>query len=354
MTITIDESVRNIPYYPKAAMYGLEDGWVRLASNENPYPPSPEVISSILDTLHHMNRYPGGEFELKSAIAEHYGFSADEVILGDGSDELIEVVLRAMKLGSRNGVIVSEPSFPFYAIAAAIYGYEVHKVPLVDMKVDLTTIKAAINEGTRVIFLNNPLNPAGTIFEDESFRLFLKDLPSEILVVVDEAYAEFAESSRFPDTFTFVHDHPVLVLRTFSKAYALAGLRIGYGIGEASLVSFLERTKQPFSVNTFALMGAKAAIADKAYLAKVLANNRKGKEFYYGALKELSLGFVPTEANFIMMEIGGQAEAIVKRLFDEKILVRWMGAYALPNYIRVSIGRPDENVRFMDSLRRML
>jgi histidinol-phosphate aminotransferase len=354
MTITIDESIKKIPYYPKAAMYGLEDGWVRLASNENPYPPSPDAFSCILDSLHHMNRYPGGEFELKTAIAERYGFSPNEVILGDGSDELIEVVLRAMKAEDRNGVIVSEPSFPFYAIAAAIYGYQVRKVPLKDMKVDLTTIRAAITSRTRVIFLNNPLNPTGTIFEDEPFRLFMKDLPPEILVVVDEAYAEFAESARFPDTFSYLRNHPVLVLRTFSKAYALAGLRIGYGIGEASLISFLERTKQPFSVNTFALLGAQAAFADKTYLEKVLMNNRKGKEFYHGVMKELSLDFVPTEANFIMMKIGEQAEAIVKRLFDEKILVRWMGAYGLPHYIRVSIGRPDENVRFVDSLKRML
>ncbi len=354
MNITIDERITKIPYYPKAAMYGLEDGWIRLASNENPFPPSPEALTCILDSLHHANRYPGGEFELKSAIGQRYGFSAEEVSLGDGSDELIEMVLRAVKHEGKNGVIVSEPSFPFYTIAAAIYGYETVKVPLTDMKVNLAAIKTAINERTRVVFLNNPLNPTGTFFDVESFHMFLKDLPPEILVVVDEAYAEFAESPEFPRTIPFINDYPVLVLRTFSKAYALAGLRIGYGLGEASLISFLERTKQPFSVNTFALMAAKAAFADEAYLAKVLANNRKGKEFYYKTLQEVSLAFVPTEANFIMIEIGEHAETVVKKLFEEKILVRWMGAYTLPRYIRVSIGRPEENARFMDALRRML
>ncbi|MBA4417886.1 MAG: histidinol-phosphate transaminase [Syntrophus sp. (in: bacteria)] len=354
MTLSIHDSIKKIPHYPMAAMYGLEEGWIRLASNENPFPPSPDVFSRILDVLHHMNRYPGGEQELKNAVANHYGVKADQVLFGDGSDELIELVLKAMKHDSRKDVIVSDPSFPFYTIAAAIYGYAVRKVPLIDMKVDLNTIKAAIDEETRVIFLNNPLNPTGTIFEENEFSLFLKDLPPDILIVVDEAYAEFAENKAFPDTFKYVNDHPVLVLRTFSKAYSLAGLRIGYGVGEASLISFLERTKQPFSVNICALTGAEAALADRTYLAKVLNNNRKGKEFYYGALKELSLGFVPTEANFIMMEIGEQAEAIVKRLFDEKILVRWMGAYKLPDYIRVSVGRPEENVQCMDALKRIL
>ncbi len=354
MSLTIDESVKKIPYYPRAMMYGLEEGWVRLASNENPYPPSAKVLSSIMDVLLDMNRYPGGEGDLKDAIADLYGIKSDQIVLGDGSDELIEMILRAMKLEGRNEVIVAEPSFPFYTIAAAIYGYEVRKVPIVDMKVDLASIKNAIDERTRVVFLNNPLNPTGTFFNDESFRSFLADLPSDVLLVVDEAYAEFAEDKRFPDTFPWVNSHPVIVLRTFSKAYALAGLRIGYGVAEASLISYLDRAKQPFSVNVLALTGARAAVADRPYLARILENNRKGKEFLYAGLKRLSLEYVPTEANFILFRLGEQAEAAVKRLFEEKILVRWMGAYKLPEYIRVSVGTPDENTRFIEALGRIV
>lgn len=354
MNLTIDEAVKNIPYYPKAMMYGIEEGWTRLASNENPFPPSEKVLSHIMDALFDMNRYPGGEWDLKSAIGDHYGVNADQVVLGDGSDELIEMILRALKHDGRNGVVVSDPAFPFYGIASAIYGYEVRKIPIADMKVDLAAMRDAIDDTTRVIFLNNPLNPTGTIFDEEAFHLFIHDLPGDVLVVLDEAYAEFAESAKFPHTSAYVNDHPLVMLRTFSKAYALAGLRVGYGIGEASLMSYLERARQPFSVNVLALIGAKAALADRDYLGRVLKNNRKGKEYIYAALKRLSLDFVPTEANFILFKCGDQAEDAVKRLFEEKILVRWMGAYKLPEYIRVSVGKSDENERFIEALSRMI
>jgi histidinol-phosphate aminotransferase len=354
MKLSIDKNIQDIPFYPKAAKYGLDDGWAKLASNENPFPPSPKALSAVLDAMLSVNRYPGSDVELRTAISEKYEVKPDNIVLGDGSDELIEVVLRAMKHRERNGVIISEPSFAFYAIASKIYGYEVVKVPVVDMKVNLDTLISVIDDRTRVIFLNNPLNPTGTIFEDEAFRAFLEAVPSDILVVVDEAYGEFAESRTFPDSIKQINEFPVLTLRTFSKAYALAGLRIGYGIGEESLISYLERTKQPFSVNTAALVGAREALLDEEYLEKVLNNNRKGKKFLYDAFKKLSLEHVPTEANFILFKIGKEAELLCKKLFEEKILVRWMGAYGLPEYVRVSVGRTEENRRFVEALARML
>jgi len=354
MKLSVQDNIKEIPYYPKAMMYGLEDGWVRLSSNENPYPPSPEVFSQIMDGLFYVNRYPGNEAELKAAIGKHYNVKPEKVLIGNGSNELIEMSLKAMKYGKRNKVIISDPSFAFYAIASKIYGYESVKVPLVNMKVELGAVKDLIDGNTRVIFLNNPNNPTGTIFEDKEFKAFLKDLPPDILVVVDEAYAEFVESKTFPDSFSYIDDYPVVILRTFSKAYGLAGLRIGYGVGEESIISFLERTKQPFSVNMMAIIAAKAALMDQKYLKKVLNNNRKGKRFLYTTLKSLSIQFIPTEANYIRMRIGPQAESITKRLFDEKILVRWMGAYNLSEYIRVGIGTMDENKLFVEALKRIL
>jgi histidinol-phosphate aminotransferase len=354
MKLSVQDNIKEIPYYPKAMMYGLEDGWVRLSSNENPYPPSPEVFSQIMDGLFYVNRYPGNEAELKAAIGKHYNVKPEKVLIGNGSNELIEMSLKAMKYGKRNKVIISDPSFAFYAIASKIYGYESVKVPLVNMKVELGAVKDLIDGNTRVIFLNNPNNPTGTIFEDKEFEAFLKDLPPDILVVVDEAYAEFVESKTFPDSFSYIDDYPVVILRTFSKAYGLAGLRIGYGVGEESIISFLERTKQPFSVNMMAIIAAKAALTDQKYLKKVLNNNRKGKRFLYTALKSLSIQFIPAEANYILMRIGPQAESITKRLFDEKILVRWMGAYNLSEYIRVGIGTMDENKLFAEALKRIL
>jgi histidinol-phosphate aminotransferase len=354
MKLTIHEDIKKIPYYPKAMMYGYDEGWVRLSSNENPFPPSPKVFSSILDALFFTNRYPGGELELKSAIAKKLGTRTEEVLIGNGSNELIEMTLKAMKHEKKNKVIISDPSFAFYAIAAQVYGYEVCKVPLVDMHVDLSLISKQIDKATRVIFLNNPLNPTGTIFWQEHFEDFLKTVPPEVLIVADEAYAEFVESAKFPHTIKNIAERPVLVLRTFSKAYGLAGLRIGYGIGEGSLVSFLERTKQPFSVNMMALIAAQAALSDGVYLKKVLRNNKNGKLYFNKALKGLSVEFIPSEANFILVKLGKDAEAITKRLFEEKVLVRWMGAYGLPDFIRVSVGRMDENKRFIEALRRVI
>jgi len=354
MKLSIDKNIQEIPFYPRAMKYGLDDAWARLASNENPFPPSQKALSVMLEAMASVNRYPGNAFELKTAIADKYKVKPDQVVLGDGSDELIELALKAMKHQVKNNVIISEPSFAFYAIASKIYGYETRRVPVTNMKVSLDHIKEAIDDKTRVIFLNNPLNPTGTIFEDDVFRNFLRILPPDVLVVVDEAYAEFSESSAFPDAFQYINDYPVLILRTFSKAYALAGLRVGYGIGETSLVSFLERTQQPFSVNTIALAGAKAAIEDVAYLEKVLANNREGKQFIYNAFKKLSIEYVLTEANFILFKYEKNAEALIKRLFEEKILARWMNPYGLPDYIRISIGTMEENKRFIEALEKTL
>jgi histidinol-phosphate aminotransferase len=354
MKISVHKMIQEVPYYPKAMMYGQDDGWVTLSSNENPLPPSPRALSNILDALFSANRYPGGEAELKAAIAEKCGLEAEEVLIGNGSNEIIEMSLRTMKDDRRTKVIISEPSFAFYKIAAQIYGYEVCKVPLVNMRVDLGTIREQVDDRTRLVFLNNPNNPTGTIFEEEAFASFLREGPPEMLVVVDEAYAEFAVNRRFPHSIGYIHDFPVLVLRTFSKAYGLAGLRVGYGIADGPLISFLERTKQPFSVNLLALAGARGALDDESYLKKVLDHNEKGKRFMYGELAGLNLEYVPTEANFIMMRIGDQAESVTKRLFEQKIVVRWMGAYGLPDYVRVTVGRMEENALFIETLKRIL
>jgi histidinol-phosphate aminotransferase len=259
-----------------------------------------------------------------------------------------------MKHETKNGVVISDSSFAFYHIAAQIYGYEVKKAPIKGMHVDLKALRDLVDEKTRVIFLNNPLNPTGTIFEQTAFDDFIRSIPDDILIVVDEAYAEFAESKAFPRSLEYIDDFPVVVFRTFSKAYGLAGLRVGYGLGEKSLISFMERTKQPFSVNMVALIAARASLSDNDYLTKVLENNGKGKQFYYKTLRELGIEYVPTEANFLLIKLGSAAEAITKKLFDKQVLVRFMAAYELPDYIRVTIGTMEENSRFIEALKKFL
>jgi histidinol-phosphate aminotransferase len=354
MKLTIDDRIKEIPFYPKAQMYGFEEGWIRLSSNENAFPPSQKVLTSLLDALLHINRYPGGEFELKNSLAKKFAVTPEQVVIGNGSNELIEMSLRAMKSEAKDRIVISDPSFAFYTIAARIYGYETVKVPVRDMKVDLDLVADAVDSRTRIVFLNNPLNPTGTIFEEDALSAFLKKMPPEVLIVVDEAYAEFVESRAFPRTLSMIDDYPILILRTFSKAYGLAGLRVGYGIGNPAIVPFVERTKQPFSVNAMALIAAAAALMNGDYLQSVLNNNGKVKRFLYDALDGLGVQYVPSEANFVLLFLGHKAEAITKRLFDERVVVRWMGAYGLPEYVRVTLGRLEENRRFVELLKRIL
>lgn len=354
MRLTIDDRIKEIPYYPKAALYGGDSGWVRLSSNENPNGPSPKAVESIVQSVFAVNRYPESEHELKNLLASKYSLKPENIIIGNGSNEIIETSFRALRYNNKDEVLLPAPSFAFYTIAAKIYGYEARSVPLQDLRIEPEAMADQIGERTRIVFLNNPNNPTGTIYEDAQFRRFLKRLPDEILVVVDEAYAEFADSPAFPRSVDYISDHPVLVLRTFSKAYGLAGLRVGYGIASQDLISYLERTKQPFSVNMMALVAAKAALSDERYLKKVLDGNRSGKSYLYSALAEMGLSFYPSEANFFLINIGPRAEDVTKRLFEARVLVRSMSAYDLPDFIRVTVGTADENRTFIEALRRSL
>lgn len=352
MKLTIDPSIQRISYYPKAAMYGADAGWILLSSNENPFPPSPRVIEGMVDAVLNVNRYPESESELKSLVARKHGLKPGNIIIGNGSNEIIESSLRTMRLAGKTKVVVPEPSFAFYPIASNVYGFEPVRVPLDGLHMNLGRMREHIDESTRVVFLCNPNNPTGTIFEDDAFLSFLDSLPPDVLVVVDEAYSDFSDNPRFPRSIERIEDYPVLVMRTFSKAYGLAGLRIGYGVASESLVSFIERTKQPFSVNMMALIAAKAALADVGHLTKVLENNRSEKAYFYDCFEALKLPFVRTEANFVLVRIGAEAEAVAKRLFDKKIVVRWLGAYGLNDYIRVTVGTPNENRAFIEALKR--
>lgn len=354
MKFSIDERIQEIPSYPKARAYGYEEGLIRLSANENPYPPSPKVVSAIMDSLPFLNRYPDGELELKEAIGEHLSLKPENVIVGCGSNEIIEIVLRVAKKENRNKVIIPNPTFAFYSIAAKIYGYEVVHVPLKGFNIDLEKIKDTIDEKTRIIFLANPNNPTGTIIKKRDFESFLREIPPEVLLVVDEAYYEFVESKSFPVSFQYIGSLPIVTLRTFSKAYGLAGLRIGFGISDANLIRFLERAKQPFSTNMVALIAAKAALKDRSYTEKIVGYILEQKRFLYESLRKMGLEFVPSESNFILIKLGDKAEAIMEKLFEQRIVVRWMGPMGFPQYIRVTIGKRQENEAFLEALGRII
>lgn len=354
MRFTFDKKLERLPPYPKASFYGHEEGIIQLSANENPYPPSPNVISAIMESLIFLNRYPNGHMELKEAIANHLNIKSENIALGCGSNEIIEIVLRIAKKEGRNKVLIPVPSFAFYRIASEIYGYEPVFVPLDGFRIDLKRIREVIDEETRVVFLSNPNNPTGTIIEKKDFEAFLRKIPPDVLLVVDEAYYDFVENENFPVSFDYFDLAPIVTLRTFSKAYGLAGLRIGFAISDPTIISLIEKARQPFSVSTVAIVAAKAALEDKAYTLKILNSISAQKKVLYEKLKEIGVEFVRSETNFLLVRVGKNAEEITKKLYERGIVVRWMGPYGLPEYIRVTVGKKGENEMFIEALKRIL
>lgn len=354
MRINLDEKVRKIPAYPKSASYGFSGNLLRLASNENPYPPSPKVITGIIEALLHLNRYPQGDSDLKEALSYHLDVKPENIAIGCGSNEIIEVVLRISKMESKDKVIVPYPSFAFYEIAASIYGYEVIRVPLNDLSIDLEGIIRMADSRTRLIFLCNPNNPTGKIVKKDEFEWFLDNLPKDVILVVDEAYSDFVESTDFSPSYKYIEDYPVVTLRTFSKAYALAGLRIGYGITHHEMAGILERARQPFSVNMLAIIAASKALEDRTYVESHVRKIVAEKKRIYERLEEKGIEFVQSETNFLLIKIGENAEEVAKRLYNEGILVRWMGPMGLPEFIRLTVGKGEENDIFLSTLFRLL
>ncbi len=354
MGFTIDESVKRIPAYPRSLKYGHMEGTVQLSANENPYPPSPNVISAIMESLLFLNRYPDGDSELKELIAAHLGVKPENVALGCGSDEIIEIVFKISVRPDRKKVLIPNPSFPFYGIAARIYGYDPVYVPLRDFHIDVERIKDSIDDETRIIFLSNPNNPTGTLIGKRDFEYLIESLPPDVLLVVDEAYYEFVESKNFPISFLYLDRAPVITLRTFSKAYGLAGLRIGFAVSEPGIVGLIERARQPFSVNSVAIAAAKAALKDRLYTSKIVKSILTQKRSLYKSLEDLGLEFIRSESNFVLVRLGSEAENIVRKLSEQKIIIRWMGPLGLPEYVRVTVGKKEENEIFVEALRRIL
>lgn len=349
-----------VPYPPGKPIEELKrelgiDNVIKLASNENPLGPSPKAVEAIKKALTNLNRYPDGScYYLKDRLSEKFGVSAENIIIGNGSNELIEFLVRVLIRPGLN-IIMSEPSFLIYKKAVQAVGGETIVAPH-KKKHDLKAIKEAVNESTRLIFLDNPHNPTGSILSKEEFEAFLNDLPRHLFVVLDEAYIEFASpSSSIVQGLSFIgKDFRVVTLRTFSKAYGLAGLRIGYGIMDEKLSTYLERVRQPFNVNTLAQAGALAAIDDEKHMSKTLELTRKGKYYLTEKLTSMGLKVFPSETNFIMVDMGREVRDIYEALLRKGVIVRPMNSYGFPEYIRITIGLPEENERCMSALSDVL
>lgn len=328
---------------------------VKLASNENPLGASPKALAAIQGELAELTRYPDGNgFALKSLLSSQCGVQLDQVTLGNGSNDILELVARAYLAPGLNAVF-SEHAFAVYPIVTQAVGADAHVVPAKDWGHDLQAMLKAIDNNTRVVFIANPNNPTGTWFDANALNEFLQDVPERVLVVLDEAYIEYAEGGELPDGLEFLSAYPnLLVSRTFSKAYGLAALRVGYALSSAVVADILNRVRQPFNVNSFALAAACAALQDADYLAESRRLNDAGMHQLQEGFRELGLGWIPSRGNFIALDFGQLAAPVYQGLLREGVIVRPVANYGMPNHLRITIGLPAENARLLEALAKVL
>lgn len=347
------------PYEPGKPIEEVEReleiaGAIKLASNENPLPPSPGVLAAIRQVLGGLNRYPDGSgYYLRHALAKRHGVSPDAIVLGNGSNELLELVARAFV---RHGeeVVFPHPSFVVYpSIVQSVGGIRV-VVTLKDHRLDLATMARAITPLTKLVFIANPNNPTGTIVTADEVETFLADLPERVIVVFDEAYVEFAQGPDFPDSLGYLRQgRRVIILRTFSKVASLAGLRVGYAIADPDCIGLLHRIRQPFNVNTIAQVAALAALDDDAHARQTVAMIQEGIATLYRAFEEMGVKYVPTRANFILVELP-DAPRVYQQLLRQGVIVRPMASFGLERALRITVGTPEENARLIEALRTVL
>jgi len=357
------------PYQPGkpiselAREMGLRDAdIVKLASNENPLGPSPKARAAIAAGLDEVARYPDGNgFALKSTLASKLGVNIAGVILGNGSNDVLELAARAL-LGPGTSAVYSEHAFAVYPLATQAVGATGIEVPACAWGHDLAAMRAAIRGNTRVVFIANPNNPTGTLLSAGELHEFLQSVPPTVAVVLDEAYGEFLDARLRAPSVSWLSEFPNLILtRTFSKAYGLAGLRVGYALAHPDVADLLNRLRQPFNVNSLGLAAAAAALDDSEFLARAKAVNDAGMAQLLEGCERLGLGHIPSHGNFVCIEVGGHATErenkdasvatrVYQALLRKGVIVRPVANYGLPAFLRVSIGLPDENARFLDAL----
>ncbi len=329
---------------------------IKLASNENPLGPSPKALRAMRRALRRVHLYPDGScFYLRKRLSEELGVAEGQLIIGNGSNEIIELLARGF-LSPGDKAIASEASFLVYPLITQVCGAEFVQVPMKDHRYDLKAILERVDERTRLIFIANPNNPTGTYVTGEEVEDFISKVPPETIICFDEAYFDFVDAKDFPYTLFHVKSNKpnVVVLRTFSKSYGLAGLRVGYGIANQDLIGYLNKVRQPFNVNQMAQAAACAALDDKHFLWKTKCLVAREKAYLYGKFDQLGVRYVPTQANFILVDVKQDGRKIFDALLRKGIIVRAMNAYGLDNYIRVTIGKHSENRTFIREFRRLI
>jgi len=328
---------------------------IKLASNENPLGPSPKAVEAIRGYASKINFYPdGGSYYLKKALGEKLGVKEESIILGNGSDEIVSLITRIF-LQKGDEAIMGDPSFLMYKIDAQLSRANVASVPLKSFRLDLSEMSKVVGSKTKLIFISNPNNPTGTIITEDEVEHFLRDIPPRILAIFDEAYYEYVEDTNYPQSIDLLDGNSnIIILRTFSKIYGLAGLRVGYGVSSPEIIELLNKARPPFNVNSLAQVAALASLEDKDQVNRSKILVREGKEFLYSNLRRLKIFFIPTQANFILIKVGKKAKDVAAKLLKKGIIVRGMRAYNLPHCIRVTIGTKPQNEEFIKNLQTIL
>ena len=351
------------PYEPGRPVEDVERelgiaGSIKLASNENPLGPSPAALSVLREAAakapSDIHRYPDGNGTvLRNALAAFAGVETEQVVIGNGSNEVIELLLRTF-VSEGDEVLMSEEAFLIYRLASLASGARPVTAPSSNYRHDLRAIADRIGPATRMVFLANPNNPTGTIYTTPEWESFLSRVPGDVLVAVDEAYFEYADAADYPRALGYLGSHPgLVVMRTFSKAYGLAGLRVGYGVGSAELVGAMQRVRQPFNVGSLAQAAAVAALGDNEHIAASQRVAGQARRAYEDAFAGLGLDFVPSPANFVLVEVG-DGKAVSSEMMRRGVIIRSMEAYGMPSKVRISFGTELENDRCIEALGAVL
>lgn len=344
------------PYEPGKPIEDLErelgiKNAVKLASNENPVGPSPRVLQSIENILKNTHRYPDGNAtKLKEVIGRKFSVKPNQVTIGNGSNDIIEFIARSF-LGTDDSAIYSEHAFAVYPLVVKAVGAEGIEVPAKNFSHDLDAMLDSIKSNTKIIFIANPNNPTGSFIGRAEILKFLDKVPEDIIVLLDQAYFDYSSFEDSDVDFDILNNYPNLVMsRSFSKAYGLAGFRIGYSVSSEDIANYLNRVRQPFNANSLALFAAEQAIEDEEFMKKCLQLNLEQKKVLYKGLESLGFHCLPSKGNFISFDCKEDSIGLFNRLLSQGVIVRTLGVYKMPNFLRVSVGLPEENLIFLEKL----
>jgi len=353
----IDDLIAYVPGKPMEEVqkeYGLTE-IIKLASNENPLGTSPKALLAMQQALGDTNLYPeGSSRKLREKVAAKYGINEDMVIFSNGADNILLLIAQGF-ISEGDEVIIGDPTFSVYETAVRIMGGKLIKVPLYNLTYDLSAIAKKITEKTKLIFICNPNNPTGTIVTEEEVAGFMDMVPTDCVVVFDEAYAEFVGEKSYPQTIKYVKaQRNVLIVRTLSKVFGLAGVRVGYAVGPEHMINILRKVVEPFPVNRIAQAGGLAALEDTEFLNKVLSVTEEGRQYLYQEFTKLGMKYTPSNTNFIFVDLGMDAQVVFKKLLERGVIIRPGNIWNLPNHARITIGTMEQNEKFIKALKEVV